>query len=283
MNNVKIRITADSTCDLSPELVEKYNIRMLPLQIVMDDKPYKDGVEITPSDIFEYVESGKGICHTTAVNIEEYTEFFKEELKEYDAVVHICISSEFSTCYQNACLAAEELENVYPVDSRNLSTGSGHLVIDAAIMAEQGMEPQEIKKALDDMAEKVEASFVINTLKYLHKGGRCSSVAALGANLLQLKPCIEVVDGKMEVGKKYRGSIEKAIRQYVNDRLTGRDDIDYTRIFITHTCPEREIPETVIEQVKNLGLFEEVIETIAGCTVSNHCGPNTLGVLFYRK
>lgn len=280
---MKIRISADSTCDLSPELVEKYDIRIMPLQIVMDGKPYKDGVEITPSDIFEYVESGKGICHTTAVNIEEYGELFKEELKSYDAIVHINISSGFSACYQNACLAAGELENVYTVDSRNLSTGSGHLVIDAAIMAGQGMEPQEIKKALDEMAKKVEASFVINTLKYLHKGGRCSSVAALGANLLQLKPCIEVVDGKMDVGKKYRGSIEKAIRQYVDDRLSGRDDIDSRRIFITHTCRERKLPEAVIEQVKSYGIFEEIIETVAGCTVSNHCGPDTLGILFYRK
>lgn len=280
---MKIRITADSTCDLSPELTEKYNIRIIPLQIVKDEKPYKDGIEIKPIDIFEYVESGKGICHTAAVNIEEYSEIFKEELKNNDAIVHICISSEFSTCYQNACLAAEELENVYIVDSRNLSTGSGHLVIDAAIMARQGMEPRDIKTALDDMAKKVEASFVINTLKYLHKGGRCSTVAALGANLLQLKPCIEVIDGKMDVGKKYRGNIEKVIRQYIEDRLKGREDIDYKRIFVTHTCTKRELPEAALEQVRNLNLFDEIFETTAGCTVSNHCGPDTLGVLFYRK
>jgi DegV family protein with EDD domain len=280
---MKTKIIADSTCDLSAELIKQYNIRITPLQIVMDGKPYKDGLEITPKDIFQYVESGRGICHTTAVNIEEYAEAYKQELKEYDAVIHLTIGSNFSACYQNACIAAEEYPNVHVVDSRNLSTGMGHLVIDAALMAQSGTDPVEIRDALNEAALKVEASFVINSLKYLHKGGRCSAVAALGANLLQLKPCIEVVDGRMDVGKKYRGSFEKSILKYVEDRLKDRDDIDDKRIFITHTCSDRQLIESVREQVDRLFSFKEVIETVAGCTVSNHCGPDTLGILFYRK
>ncbi|NLO48434.1 MAG: DegV family protein [Clostridiales bacterium] len=280
---MKTKITADSTCDLSAQLVEKYDIRIVPLQIVMAGKPYKDGLEITPKEIFQYVESGKGICQTTAVNVEEYAEVFRQELSRYDAVVHLNIGSGFSACYQNACIAAEEFQNVYVVDSKNLSTGMGHLVLDAALMAQSGAEPEKIKDAMDEAAGKLEASFVINSLKYLHKGGRCSAVAALGANLLQLKPCIEVIDGKMDVGKKYRGSFEKVIRQYVEDRLKDRTDIDDKRIFITSTCSDRQLLDTVKALVVGFVEFKEVIETFAGCTVSNHCGPDTLGILFYRK
>lgn len=283
MRIMNVKIIADSTCDLSQELVEKYDIRIVPLQIVMDGKPYKDGLEITPKDIFQFVESGKGVCHTTAVNIEEYDEVYRQELQKHDAIIHLTISSHFSTCYQNACIAAAEYQNVYPIDSGNLSTGIGHLVIDAALMAERQMDPEKIKDALLESIPKVETSFVINTLKYLHKGGRCSAVAALGANLLQLKPCIEVVNGKMDVGKKYRGSLEKALRQYVEDRLRDRTDIDRKRIFITHTCSDSALVEVVKELVNQYGRFDEVILTFAGCTVSNHCGPDCLGVLFYRK
>ena len=280
---MNIKTLADSTCDLSPELVAQYDIEIIPLRIVMDGVPYKDGEEITPTSIFDYVDGGKGICHTTAVNIEEYIEVYRQSLKTYDAVVHLTISSDFSACYQNACIAAQEFENVYTIDSRNLSTGMGHLVIDAAQMAKQGIEPAEIKKILEETSTRLESSFVINTLKYLHKGGRCSKVAALGANLLQLKPCIEVVNGKMDVGKKYRGSFEKAIKQYVDDRLKDRDDLDYKRIFITHTCSNMELVNSVAEMVQQVGPFEETIISFAGCTISNHCGPNCLGILFYRK
>lgn len=281
---MKIKITADSTCDLNPEQISRYNIRILPLYIVKDDTPYKDGVEIKPEDIFDYVDSGKGICHTSAINVDEYINYFSEYAEEYDAVIHIDISSEFSACNQSANIAAAEFKNVYVVDSRNLSTGSGHLVLDAAIMAESGMDAEDIVKKLQEDTERVEASFVIDTLKYLHKGGRCSGVAALGANVLKLKPCIEVKDGKMEVGKKYRGNFDKVIIQYVTDRLAGRNDIDTKRIFITYASGVK--PETVAAVkdaiIKNQH-FDEICESFAGCTVSNHCGPVCLGVLFYRK
>ena len=280
---MKIKITADSTCDLSKELIEKYNIRTIPLHIInAEDKDFRDGVDICPKDIFEYVDTTGNICHTAALNIEEFESVFKEELAENDAVIHISISSDFSACYQNACIAAD-VGNVYVVDSRNLSTGGGLIVLAAAEMAQSGMEPAEIKAKLDEQTSKVEASFVIDTLKYLHKGGRCSAVVALGANVLSLKPCIEVKDGKMGVGKKYRCSFDKAIKNYVKDRLVGRDDIDYSRVFITNCLCSDETIASVRALVEELGQFEEILETDAGCTVSNHCGPNCLGILFLRK
>lgn len=280
---MKIKITADSTCDLSKELIEKYNIRTIPLHIInAEDKDFRDGIDISPKDIFEYVDTTGNICHTAALNIEEFESVFKEELAENDAVIHISISSDFSACYQNACIAAE-VGNVYVVDSRNLSTGGGLIVLAAAEMAQSGMEPAEIKAKLDEQTSKVEASFVIDTLKYLHKGGRCSALVALGANVLSLKPCIEVKDGKMGVGKKYRGSFDKSIKSYVKDRLVGRDDIDYSRVFITNCLCSDETIASVRALVEELGQFEEILETDAGCTVSNHCGPNCLGILFLRK
>ena len=280
---MKIRITADSTCDLPPELIQQHNIQIVPLSIIKGDRSYLDGLEIVPQDIFDYVESGAGVCSTAAANLQQYADVFQENLKTYDAVIHIGISSAFSTCVQNARIAAEEFENVYVVDSRNLSTGSGHLVLDAALMAEEGMEASEIAETLEKMTLRVEASFVLDTLKYLWRGGRCSGVTALGANILKLKPCIEVRGGKMEVGKKYRGNIDKVILQYVRDRLQGRDDIDQRRIFITCTTTSDAMRQAVEDEVRRLMHFDEIIHSRAGCTISNHCGPNTLGILFYRK
>ena len=281
---MRIKISADSTCDLPPGLVERYDIGITPLYIVKDEVFYKDRQEISVSDIFEYVESGAGMTKSSAINVSEYQEYFSEWLKEYDAIIHIDISSHFSACNQNAKIAADDFENVYVVDSFNLSTGSGHIVLDAAIMAESGMAPGRIVKELERLRTKVEASFVIGTLKYLHKGGRCSGLAVLGANLLKLNPCIEVVDGKMDVGKKYRGSFEKIILQYVNDKLAGRDDIDPKRIFVTYPpTMSAEVVDSVVEEIKSLIDFSEIISCEAGCVISNHCGPICVGILFYRK
>jgi DegV family protein with EDD domain len=250
----------------------------------MDDKPYKDRVEITVEDIFEYVNSGKGMTRSNAINPSEYQEYFKEWLKDNDAIIHINIGSQFSACNQDARIAAEDFENVYVVDSQNLSTGSGHIVLDAAIMAGKGMAPEEIVAELEKLIPKVEASFVIGTLKYLHLGGRCSGLAALGANLLKLNPCIEVVDGKMDVGKKYRGKFDKIILKYVEDRLTNRDDIDTKRIFITYppTMSDELIAE-IAEKIKSIKQFDEILCSQAGCVISNHCGPTCVGILYYRK
>jgi len=281
---MRIKITADSTCDLTPELIEQYNIGITPLFIIKDEKPYKDMQEITVEDVFDYVESGKGITRSNAINVSEYQEYFTEWLKDHDAIIHINLSHHISACNQSARIAADDFDNVYIVDSLNLSTGSGHIVLDAAIMAKSGMAPAEIVKELELLVPKVDASFVIGTLKYLKLGGRCSGLAALGANLLKLNPCIEVVDGKMNVGKKYRGKFDKIILQYVEDRLSGRDDIDTKRIFVTYPpTMSDELIDKIVERVKSLQKFDEVICTRAGCVISTHCGPICVGILYYRK
>lgn len=278
---MKIAITSDSTCDLSKELIEKYDIKIIPLYINKGNESLRDGLEITPDDIFDYVDSGAGVCQTSALNIADYTDLFEERLKSYDAVIHFNISSNFSSCHTNAKLAAEDFENVYVIDTLNLSTGSGHLVLDAAIMAKEGKTPEEIVAVINEEIPKVESSFIIDTLKYLHKGGRCSSLAALGANLLKLKPCIEVVDGKMDVGKKYRGVWAKLLPGYAKERLEGKD-ICKDRIFITYTSCPPEVVDELRELLKAEG-FGEILENVAGSTITSHCGPNTLGVLFIRN
>jgi DegV family protein with EDD domain len=279
---MKIKVTADSTCDLSQELLDRYDITTVPLYILKDGKEYRDGVDITPKDIFAHVAAGGDLCSTAAVNVADYIELFGKFTKDYDAVFHIDISSDFSCCYQNACTAAEEFDNVYVIDSRNLSSGQGHVVVEAAIKGAQMDDPKKLYDYLVKLTDRVEASFVMDKLDYMRKGGRCSAVTLLGANILQLKPCIEVVDGKMAVAKKYRGSFEKCINSYVKDRLQGRDDIVYERIFITHPACD-EYVEHVREEIKKYADFEEIDPTHAGCTVSCHCGPGTLGVLFIRK
>ena len=282
---MKIKICADSTCDLSPELIEKYDIRIIPLYIVKDGASYADGREITPQDIYDHVRGGGAMCSTAAVSVADYEAFFTEQRKSCDALIHFHISSEMSSCYQNACIAAQSVENVYPVDSRNLSTGIGQLVISAAEMAAEGtMSAGEIYEAVLAKRDKLDVSFVLDTLEYLRKGGRCSTLAALGANLLSLKPCIEVRGGTMGVGKKYRGTLGKCTVQYVRDRLEGRDDIDLKRIFITDSTGfTQEELDAVEAEVRRCQPFEEILHTHAGCTISNHCGPRCIGILYYHK
>ena len=281
---MKVSVSSDSTCDLSRELIEKYSIGITPLYIVMGEDSLKDGLECTPADIFAAVERTGQLCSTAAVSMADYAEFFGEKLKEYDEIVHFTISSEMSACYQNACLAAEEFAGrVFVVDSRNLSTGIGHLVLCAAELAAEGKSGAEIKAVVDEKKAKLNVSFVLETLNYIHKGGRCSAVAALGANLLGLKPCIEVRDGKMGVGKKYRGSLKKALSAYVRDRLADTETLDLSRIFVTHSAADDGIAREVAALVKELAPFEEVLITTAGSTISNHCGPNCLGILYYNK
>ena len=280
---MRVKIISDSTCDLSPELLERYDIAITPLCVIKDGKEFHDGVDITPADIFTHVDGGGELCSTAAVSQFEYTQMFTRYAKEYDEVVQINIGSNFSCCYQNACLAAQEFDNVFVVDSGNLSTGQGLLVVAAAKFAQQGVSGIEIAERVRALVPKVETSFLIDRLDYMRKGGRCSTVAALGANLLKLKPCIEVCEGKMSVCKKYRGSFEKCIRQYVKERLDGREDIATELVFITHAAADTNVVAAAKEETAQYGSFEEVEETQAGCTVSCHCGPNTLGILFVRK
>ena len=281
---MKVKIITDSTGDLSPELLEKYDIAVVPLYVVTGDKTQKDGSEVTPEDIYVHVSETGKLPTTAAPNIGDYTDEFLKWIKLGYEVVHFNISSDFSSAYQNACTAANGMEGVYVVDTRNLSTGSGLVVLHGAELAQQGKSGAEIKAACDDMTGRVEASFVVDSIDYLHKGGRCSSVAALGANLLKLKPLIEVLDGKMKAGKKYRGNIDKVILNYVADKLRDRDDIDKHRIFITHTKCSPVTVQQVRGKINELYPgFEEILETTAGCTITSHCGPGTLGILFVRE
>lgn len=280
---MNIKIVSDSTCDLSPALVEKHNVGIFPLTVVKDGQDYKDNVTITPDDIFAHVAAGGSLCSTSAGSLGDYMDFFAGYSKDYDAVIHVSLGSGFSSSYQNACLAAQEYDNVYVVDSQNLSTGHGLVVLKACALAADCNDPKALQQTLSDFAGKVEASFVLDQLQYMVKGGRCSAAAALGANLLNLKPCIEVKDGKMGVVKKYRGSYAKCLASYVKDRLDGRDDIDNSFLFITYTTVTEECLETVKQATETYGSFEEVEITNAGCTVSCHCGPSTLGILFVRK
>lgn len=280
---MKIKITSDSTCDLSADQLKALNIDLARLTIVKNGQPYRDGETITPADIFAHVAGGGDLCSTTAFNIGEYEEMFAKYSTEYDGIIHISLGSGFSSSYQNACIAAADFPNVRVIDSMNLSTGQGHVVLEACRLAAACEDLDEIADKLNAFAPRVEASFLLDQLGYMVKGGRCSAVAALGANLLGLKPCIEVKDGKMGVVKKYRGKYEKCLTSYVKDRLADREDIVRDELFLTYTPVSTDCLLAVKEAIEAYGNFNTVYETTAGCTVSCHCGPGTLGVLFVRK
>lgn len=284
-----IKITCDSTCDLTESLYSNYGVTVMPLGVVLGEDLRKDGVDVDPAAIFDYVGKTGVLPKTSAVSVNEYYETFKQFCLEGSAVIHINISSDFSSCYTNAVQAASMVKEEIPdvdirvIDSRNLSSGSGHLVLLARELANSGLSAADIEDRLNKAKNRLDVSFVLQTLEYLQKGGRCPSVVAFGANLLKLRPEIEVREGKMGVAKKYRGSMEKSILDYVRGRLAGREDIDTKRIFITHSHVPQEIVDKVRAQISELQPFEEIIETYAGCTVSSHCGPNCLGVLFFTK
>jgi DegV family protein with EDD domain len=280
---MKIKIISDSTCDLSQELLHRYNISTVPLIVMKGDEEYLDGVTITPDDIFAHVAAGGDLCSTAARSVGTYMDEFAKYAKDYDGILHINIGSGFSSSYQNACLAAEEFDNVRVIDSQNLSTGQGLIVLKAWELAQTAEDLDSLAEAVQAYSAKVEASFVVDKLAYLVKGGRCSSAAALGANLLNLKPCIEVKDGKMTVTKKYRGNYTKCLVNYVKERLDGREDMDNGTAFVTQTVISEDAHAAVMEAVHTYGHFATVYETQAGCTVSCHCGPGTLGLLFVRK
>ena len=278
-----IKITTDSTCDLPRSLLERHHISVTPLGIVKNDRLYRDGIDIRPADIARHVDGGGDITTTSAVNIADYEVFFREHAAKHDAVIHLNIGSGFSSCHQNAKIAAEDVEEVYVVDTQNLSAGHGLLVLAAAEAAEAGRSVAEILDLLDDLIPRVEISFILDRLDYMKKGGRCSAVAALGANLLKLHPCIEVVSGKMSVTKKFRGSPEKVMRDYLKERLTGRTNVELDRILLVDTCEDDHLAAVGREFLREDGRFAEVIETKAGCTVFSHCGPGVLGLVLLRK
>jgi len=278
-----MKLSCDSTCDLTPELYARFNVGVVPLGVVLGDTLFHDGVDIHNEQIYSYVKENGTLPKTSAVSVEEYEEFFQRYTEAGQTVIHISLSSELSASYHHACMAAESLGNVYVVDSKNLSSGSGLLVMRAAERIKEGLPAQAIVAELNSIKEDLDVSFVLETLEYLHKGGRCSGLAALGANLLKIHPEIVVQNGKMQLGKKYRGKTERILSDYVKGRLEGREDLDLERIFITHSGVADELVEVVEAAIRKLQDFREIHVSIAGSTISSHCGPGCLGLLFLKK
>lgn len=274
----KIAITLDSACDLSKELIDKYDFKVIPFGVNMGDKFFYDG-EVEPLEIFEYADNNKTLPKTNAVNEEAFKEFFENILKDYDAIIHFDISSEMSSAYNNAVNAAKNFKNVYVIDSRTLSTGISLEAIYAKKLTETISSPEEIVEMVKKRIPKVQASFIIERLDYLYKGGRCSGLALLGANLLRIRPEIEVIDGNMKNTEKFRGKMTDCVTKYCRGTLEKYCHPDKSVIFITHSVADAELVEAAKAVVAEYG-FENVYETTAGCTVSSHCGKNTLGILY---
>ncbi|MCF0123272.1 MAG: DegV family protein [Ruminiclostridium sp.] len=278
--NKPVYITADSTCDLSPELLERFHIKVIPLHVLLGEESYLDGVDFIPDMIFERYRANKTLPTTAAVSPQEFQEFFKPLVESGYDVVHLDISAELSASYQNAGIAAQEFPGVYPINTCHLSSSIGLLLFEACRLRDEGKGAKEIVRAVNELIPKVQTSFVIDTLEYLWKGGRCTGVAAFGANLLNLKPCIEMREGKLEVGKKYRGNILKVYEKYVAERLTGRKvRPDY--VFITSSSElSADVEERLKETIRGIVPVREIIFARAGSTISSHCGPGTMGILF---
>ncbi|MCH5269220.1 MAG: DegV family protein [Lachnospiraceae bacterium] len=278
-----VKIISDSTCDLSKELLDKYDISILPLHILLGENEYEDGMDITIEEIYDWSEAHKETPKTSAPSIERTVELFEPYVKNGDEIVCFSISGTMSASGNIMRMAAEQLEaesSIHVIDSQNLSTGIGLLVVEAAAMAKEGRAADEIVDKMNELIPRVRASFVVDTLVYLHRGGRCSGLAAMAGGALKLHPRIQVVDGVMQSAKKYRGSMDKVILSYVKDMEEELKMADRTRVFITHSGCSREIVEQVRQYLKDLDVFSEIWETRAGGVVSSHCGPGTLGVLF---
>lgn len=276
---MKIAITAESTVDLTKELLEKYDIKTLPFTVILGDKSFKDGEEIKPTDIFKYVSETKTLPKTSAVNEQQYNDFFESVLKEYDAIIHFSLSSQISSSYSHAVAAAENFKNVYIVDTLSLSTGIALLAINARELANKGLEAKEIFEKISARVPNVQASFVVERLDYLYKGGRCSALALFGANILKLRPQIILKDGKMDAYRKYRGGMDKVIANYSKDILEEFNTPDLNVAFVTYTTAT---PEMICEARKVLEEkgFKNIYETTAGGTITSHCGEHTLGILY---
>ena len=279
----KILIASDSTTDLSAELIEKYGVKIIPMGVNLGEKHFTDGVDIDPDAIYAHYEKTGELPKTAAINICDFEDFYRENTKDGTKIILFTISSEMSSTYANARLAAENFEGVYAVDTRNLSTGGGLLLIRAAEMAESGMTAEDIVDECNKIAQRVDASFIIDDLEFLHKGGRCSAIAAFGANLLQLKPCIVVDGGKMSVGKKYRGKFAAVLDKYIRERVGNGENVEQGHVFVTHAGCDEEIVDECVRVAKECMPEANIHITRAGCTISSHCGRNTLGILFIRK
>lgn len=280
---MKIAITCDSVCDLSQELIKQNNISILPISIILGDETFSDGVNINSQKIFDYVAKNKQLPKTSAINEFQYAEFFKEHLDGVDALIHFTISSDMSSCFNNAKKAASTLKNVYVIDSRNLSTGVGLQVLYACMLRDKGEKPENIVKKVEARKQFVQASFVVERLDYLYKGGRCSALQLLGANLLKIRPSIIVKNGKMDVHKKYRGKMKDVVKDYIKDTLNEFNTYDKSICFITYSSATEDMVEAAKSTLKEFANFENVYITTAGATVTSHCGENTLGILYYNN
>ncbi len=277
---MKIAVSVESTNDLSKELLEKYDIKVLAYTITLGDMTFKDG-EHTTEEMFSYVDKYNTLPKTTALNEFEYTEFFEGLLADYDAVVHICLSGGITSSCGNAFNAAKKMKNVYAVDSMSLSTGIGLLALYARELAEAGNAPDKIAEKVQARAYKLQVSFVVERLDYLYKGGRCNSLQLLGANLLKIRPRIVLKDGKMISDKKYRGNMASVVSKYCADVLADFNTPDLSRVFVTYTSATPEMAEAAKAACREAG-FKEILETKAGGTIASHCGANTLGILYFN-
>ena len=280
----KIKITADSTCDLSAALCERFDISLSPLTVVMGGNAYLDGVDITPPDIFEFVAKNGSLPKTSAVPAAMYEEFFAEQLKNYDCVIHISLSSKISSTYNNAVFAAKTFGGkVFVVDSLSLCAGQGILAIKASVLAKENRPPEEIVDTLDHYKENLNTSFIPDSLDYLHKGGRCNLASMISATLLKLHPFIDMKDGQMYAKKKYMGNMEVCIKKYVSDLAELYPDYDKSLCVIANAYAPNEIVKKLRAQIEETFAFETILETTAGCTITSHCGKNTVAVFFITE
>ncbi len=278
-----VKIVADSTCDLNEGLLERFGIETIALPVNLGDRACLDGIDVHTPDLFEYYRQSGKLPTTSAPTPAYYEDFYRKWTDEGYEVVHLSISGEMTVTPNIAKMAAENFPNVYPVDSRNVSSGMGMLAVYACELRDEGLSAAEIAGRIREQSKKVRTAFVISTLLYMYKGGRCTGVQMLGANLLNLKPCIEVTDGKMGVTKKYRGKLETVVCQMIEDKLTNGEEIDPKRIMIAHYDAGDKVVEAAKKKIRELVPFESIEVNGTGCSVSVHCGPGTLGMIYMVK
>ncbi len=279
----KVKIVADSTCDLNSSLLQTYNIETIALPVNLGDKACLDGIDVHTPDLFEYYKKSGKLPTTSAPTPAYYEDFYQKWTEEGYEVVHLSISAEMTVTPNIAKMAAENFPNVFPIDSRNVSCGMGILAVQAAILRDQGLSGSEIRDRILAMRDKVRTAFVISTLEYLYKGGRCTGLQALGANLLNLKPCIEVENGKMDVTKKYRGKLENVACSMIQDKLANAENVDLGQLYIASYGVSDEIMEACKKKIMECQPFEQIQVNETGCSVAVHCGPGTFGIIYLEK
>lgn len=280
---MKVKITTETSCDLPQEILKQLDIEAVRVYVLLDGVSYRDVDDMTAYELFDAVESRDLAPTTSAPSIQDYLDVFKLYDPQTTTVIHLSTTSEHSVCYHNALKAAEECSNVHVIDSRNATTGLGYLVMMAGEMALEGYSAEEIIQKINHSIPRIEMSCILNTVSYVRRGGRISSLAAKGVELLNLKPCVEVFNGRLSIGKKYRGKLEKVLLDYISDRLKNRNDLDLRRVFMTNSLYSKAIIQNLVDMVKTLQPFAQILVNDAGCTISCHSGPNALGLIFMRK